>query len=259
MTQLETTEIEIGYPKTEQPITLALRLGACKALIQAGQTAHWADGSYEHPSNGLPPTLEQKGGKITLSQDYKKWGGFFNIARPPQLQLTLNPQKPFALELEGGAGEIEYHLGGLPLTALSIKMGAGKFTFDFAEPNPQTMELLEVNIGAAGLEMTNLANANFRKMKLEGGAAGFKLDFGGQLPQDSEVQIETGLASVEISIPRSLAAKFSADVSLASVEFGEGFVKQDGLHWSPAAIAGNTPQMRFSIKGGVGSVEVKLA
>ena len=46
-------------------------------------------------------------------------------------------------------------------------------------------------MGAANLNMRNLANAGFERMTLEGGAAACQLDFGGILERDASVRITT--------------------------------------------------------------------
>jgi hypothetical protein len=51
-------------------------------------------------------------------------------------------------------------LGGVPLRGLTVRQGADKFELGFSEPNPEPMKLLEVSSGA-GIELENLANANF--------------------------------------------------------------------------------------------------
>jgi hypothetical protein len=65
------------------------------------------------------------------------------------------------------------------------------------------MELLEVSSGAAGIELVNLANANFSEMRLSGGAAGYELDFGSTLLRNAQVSIETGLSVIELTVPAS--------------------------------------------------------
>ena len=59
------------------------------------------------------------------------------------------------------------------------------------------MDLLEVSSGAAGIELEDLANANFSDMRLSGRAAGYELDFGAVLSCDARVGVETGLSGVK--------------------------------------------------------------
>src|SRR5919202_4699 len=97
---------------------------------------------------------------------------------------------------------------------------------------------LEVSSGAAGIELEDLANANFSEMRLSGGAAGYELDFGGTLSREAEVKVEAGLSGVEIKIPPSTAAKIVAETTLGSVDVGDGFTKSEGAFWTEAGAAG---------------------
>ena len=86
-----------------------------------------------------------------------------------------------------------------------VRQGAGKFELGFSAPNPEPMQLLDVSSGAAGIALKNLANVNFSEMRLSGGAAGYELDFGGTLSRDAQVNIETGMSGVELTVPASTA------------------------------------------------------
>jgi hypothetical protein len=68
-----------------------------------------------------------------------------------------------------------------PLEPADGQAGRRKVRARFSAPNPEPMHLLEVSSGAAGIELENLANANFSEMRLSGGAAGYEPDFGGML------------------------------------------------------------------------------
>jgi len=146
----------------------------------------------------------------------------------PHYEIRFGKERPFALTVETGASEFDLDLGGVPLKALTVRQGAGRFNLDFSTPNPEPMDLLEVSSGAAGIELENLANANFSKMRLSGGAAGCELDFGGELSQEAEVTIDTGLSGVEIAVPGSTAALIVAETTLGSVDVGDGFTKREG-------------------------------
>jgi hypothetical protein len=131
---------------------------------------------------------------------------------------------------------------------LVVRQGAGKFELDFSAPNPHAMKQLDVSSGA-GIELENLANANFSEMRLSGGAAGYELDFGGTLIRDAEAKIEAGLSGVEVKIPASTAAKIIAETTLGSVDVEDGFTKREGAFWTEAGITGEKPLL--TIRAGV--------
>src|ERR687885_1113482 len=111
----------------------------------------------------------------------------------PRYELRFGKEKPFALTIETGASEFHVDLGGVPLHALTVKQGAGKFELGFSAPNPPPMELFEVSSGAAGIELENLANANLYEMRLSGGAAGYEPGLCGTPVREAPGNIETGL------------------------------------------------------------------
>jgi len=156
-----------------------------------------------------------------------------------------------------GASENTFELGGLPLTRLDVKQGAGKSDINFAAPNPQPLSVINVESGAMALEMTNLANANFAQMKVDGGAAGYKFDFGGTLQRDAHVKITTGMSGVELIIPTTTAAKISAETVMGGLNLGDGFTKKDGAFWTEAAIKGQTPLLTIEVSVSLGGLTVK--
>jgi hypothetical protein len=114
----------------------------------------------------------------------------------PRYELAFGKGRPFALTIETGASEFALDLGSVPVSSLVVRQRAGKFELDFSAPNPRAIRQLEVSSGTAGIELENLANANFPEMRLSGGAAGHELDFDGTLRRDAEAKIEAGLSGV---------------------------------------------------------------
>jgi hypothetical protein len=138
-----------------------------------------------------------------------------------------------------------------------VRQGAGKFELGFPQPNPEPMELIDVSTGAAGIELENLANANFSEMRLSGGAATYELDFGGVLLREAWVSIETGLSGVVVSVPTSTAASVAAETTLGSVDVGDGFMKREGTFLTEAALKGDDPVLRIRAGVRLGSLQLR--
>jgi hypothetical protein len=180
MTEMETTEISVAYPEAPD-LQLRITVGACRLTVAPGDGEEWVSGSYQAPSGALPVKVQQEGGNLRITQEYRLAGIGGVLSRVPRLDLKLGKANPYGLSLETGATESTSDLGGLPVTRMVVKQGAGKIYFDFSAPNPQSMSLLDLDAGAVNLEMRNLANANFAEMRVDGGAAAYKFDFGGNL------------------------------------------------------------------------------
>jgi hypothetical protein len=119
------------------------------------------------------------------------------------------------------------------------------------------MSLLNIAAGAGSIEAMRLANANSAEVSIEGGAAGFKIDFGGALQRDTQVRISTGVSSVEISVPALTATKVTAETVLGNVDSGGQFIRKDGALWNEAAIAGQTPVILVHASLAVGSLRLR--
>lgn len=252
------TTIDVPFPEAPE-LTLRIAVGACRIQIAPGDDDRWVTGTYEDPSNAIPMRLVQEGGTVKISQEVNWPENFGSLNRPPIFDLKLGKARPYALVLEGGASESEAELGGLPLRQLIVKYGAGQQEIDFSAPNPEIMQELSVSVGAAALEMENLANANFVHMKLDGGAAGYELDFGGILQRDAEVKINTGMSGVVLSVPASTPAKISVDAVMGGPDAGDGFMKKDGAFWNQAALAGGTPMLTVEAHVVMGGIRLQIA
>lgn len=138
-----------------------------------------------------------------------------------QMDVALSSEYTTSLELQFGACEAIIDLGGIPLERLEIEAGAASGQIDFSAPNPERLKRLNIEAGASSLEMYSLGNANFDMMEFSGGVGAFELDFRGEYSGESEINIEIGLGSAEIILPRNLPVHIETNGSgfLSSIDF----------------------------------------
>ncbi len=237
---------------------MRIALGACRLRAKPGEGEAWITGICHDPTGKQAPSIVQEEGTVRIAEtepSFERIPAVFGGI--PSYELAIGKGRPFALTVETGASEFEMDLGGVPLSSLKVRQGAGRFELDFSAPNPQSMELLEVSSGAAGIELENLANANFSEMRLSGGAAGYEVDFGGTLSRDAEAKVEAGLSGVEIEIPASTAAKVIAETTLGSVDVGDDFTKREGSFLTEGALSGNAPVLTIRAGVRLGSLQLR--
>ena len=243
------TPINAAYPAADD-LHLRVALGACRFRARPGEGDAWVAGTYHDPTDRRPLRLLEEGSSVTITEEEPSFEQIPAVfGGMPRYELELGRQRPFALTIETGASEFDLDLGGIPLSRLMVRQGAGKFELGFLVPNPEPMQLLDVSSGAAGIALKNLANVNFSEMRLSGGAAGYELDFGGTLSRDAQVNIETGMSGVEVSVPASTAARVVAEITLGSVDVGDGFTKREGAFFTEGALDGGAPVL--TIRAGV--------
>jgi hypothetical protein len=249
--------VEVPYPAAQQ-LELRIALGPCRVRITPGSATSWASGRYEDPTGLLPLQTTLEGGVARLSQ-HATARSLPTLSRPPAMQLALGTARPFHLVIEGGANETVADLGGIPLTRLTVRHGAGKTDLDFSAPNPVEMSALEVAAGGVAMDMRGLANANFAEMTVSGGAAQYRLEFGGTLRRDGAVRLNTGVASIEVILPASTPATVRSEAILGGLDVGDGFLTREGAYWNQAAAAGGTPALRLTVTSVLGAVRVRAA
>ena len=248
------TVVQIPFPATGDR-RLRFSIGPAKLRLKPGEDDAWVTGTYGDPSGKMPCRIETDGGTVRISQD-NRWRGI--MRQTPVFDLRLGKSHPFALTIESGATDSsDCDLGGLPLTLLDVKHGAGDFGVDFSVPNPAAMERIHLVGGAAEIAATNLANANAAEISIEGGAASIVLDFGGELRRDTRVKINAGMVSVEVRVPGETAARIVPHSTLGNVDAGDGFMTREGGFWTGGAVMGGTPILNIDATIALGSLKLR--
>jgi hypothetical protein len=258
------TPIEVPYPDAGD-LHLRITEGACRLKIAPGASDVWISGTQRDPSGLRPLSITQEGGTVRLSEQASTstaWEWLRSgrgVADVPTFDLALGTAKPFRLTVEIGASANRFDLGGVPISRLAVRHGAGKTEIDFSAPNPQAMTLMEIGAGAGSTELRNLANAHFAELVVEGGMAAYVIDFGGVLQQDAHARINAALSSVEIVVPATTAAKIATESPLGHVELGDGFTAKEGAFWTPAAMEGRKPLLTISATMTLGSLTLRAS
>jgi len=119
--------------------------------------------------------------------------------------------------------------------------------------NPNPIWTMNVETGATALDF-DLTKYKIQKFTLNGGVASFKLKLGQPL-ENTNVEVSTGMASVEIAIPQNAACEIETDSGLSSNNF-EGFTKTDDGHYQTPGFAAAKNKLHINISGGMSSFKV---
>jgi hypothetical protein len=173
--------------------------------------------------------------------------------------VTLSTRYPVEMRMEFGACDAEMDLGGIPLEELSLEVGAASGAISFSQPNPARMRDLSIDAGASSLEIVSLGNARFDEMSFQGGVGSFDIDFRGKYEGESEAQIEIGLGSANITIPRGLAVRIETEGGnwLSSVDFHDDDLDEvdDNIYETPGFDEADD-RLVLIIEVGLGSVDI---
>lgn len=250
------TETVIQVPRLSDPTQEAyvtLAFGANELRLSPGATQGLVSGTVRTNLKDFVPTVKIDGSDIRIEQGDLNVDGIPNISADDvinkwDLQLGSDPIR---LRVTGGAYEGDMDLGGLALTDLYISDGAATVHVDFSAPNTTEMSSLRYETGASTVEVMNLSNANFSSMAFRSGAGTYKLDFGGNLQRDAQVDIESGLSTLTIIVPQGTAAEVEISGSLSSVAAHGAWVSQDSTRYR---LEGQGPRLLIDISMGAGTI-----
>ncbi len=252
-----TQTVEIQVPLPEDPaagVELNLEFLAGKMRLSPGATEYLASGTASYNAALFEPVVENGELSSTLRQGEKETRSLpdydDNVINEWDLEIA---DRPLNLNINAGAYEGNFELGGLSLEKLAISEGGSDLTGTFSEPNHVEMSSFTFNTGGSSVELTGLANANFKEMIFTSGAGDYTLSFDGDLQRDTSVRIESGVSTVNIIIPEGVNATLTFDGGLTGIE-NDGTWEQNGNSYTHP---GSGPILTITVKMGVGSLNLK--
>jgi hypothetical protein len=184
-------------------------------------------------------------------------GRNFRIGRHEggEMDVELAPAVPMDLEVEFGAGSADIDLGGLALTSLSLRTGASETLLDVSRPNPVTLGVATMQVGAADFTAQRLGNLNARRIEVSAGVGDVTIDLTGAWRESGVVQVKMGLGSLELRFPEGLGVKLESETLLTSLDT-QGLVKRGEAFYS---VDWEQAQRRITVQvqAAFGSVDVR--
>ncbi len=245
-----TKDIQVASLADEEVAYIELGFGAGTLNLYPGTGPALISGTVKYNVSELEPVLSESGSEIRLSQGSLEVIGipaFNNYINDWDLELG---QGPMRLEINAGAYEGRYELGGLALQDLRVIDGAASTYLQFSEPNLVEMDTFRYDTGASQVHLTKLGNANFETMIFKGGAGDFTLDFSGDLQRDAQITIDSGLSNIRIIVPDDADAIVYFEGGLAATEARGGWQRSG----SGFVLSGDGPTLTIKIDLGAGNL-----
>lgn len=173
-------------------------------------------------------------------------------------RMNFTDAVPISYDVELGLGKADLDLTGLQVKDLNLSAGASSVVLRFDRPNKCPMEEMNIESGLSKFRAEGLCNANFNRLKFEGGVGSYVLDFSGKLDREVEVAIEVGLGSLTIIIPENVGAKVEYEKSLiAHLDLAGDFSQREENRYLSSNYYNSPGKMNMHIEAGLGSVRIK--
>lgn len=237
----------------EELLRVAVEYGAGTLSIGSGEAGMLYNARVHYDAETFRPVVTYADSRLRLGVEGGGGRGGRNI-RAGELDLKLSPAVPVELELKFGAADAKLDLGGLRVRRLDIQTGASRTMLSVPEPNLETCRFAQIQVGAARFEGTGLGNLNAERLSVQGGVGEVTLDFTGAWASAMTANIEMGLGSLTLRLPRGLGVRVTRVGRLASFD-SEGLTKRGDSYYSANWDAGDE-NLSLDIKAALGSIRV---
>jgi hypothetical protein len=243
-----TDQIAVPATDTSGSPVLELNFGAGELKLNPGGEG-MLSGTATYNVAAFKPEVQTEGSLVRVKQGNLE--GFRTL--PSQVKniwdFKLGSQ-PMDLQVNAGAYQARFELGGLALTGLTVNDGASDVEIKFSEPNKANMSLLRYETGASNVVIRGIGNASPSSVVFKCGAGNYTLDFSGELAQNMTVHVEAGLGNVTLVIPEGVPAQVTVTKGLSNVNTGSGW-EQNGDTYSQS---GSGPAITLLVDIGAGNL-----
>ena len=240
--------------ETRANVELKYGAGRLRVSPTRGDLLYRMELRYDDAQFRPVTAYDRAAGTLKLGVESRENRGRHHGRHEQHATIELTPRVPLELSLAFGAGEADVELGGLALQDVHLQTGASRTNVSFSAPNRVAARRVKVEAGAAEVRVSGLGNTRAPRFEFSGGMGETTLDFGGAWTRSATAQIDMGVGSVRLRIPRTLGVRIVRDSFLSSFDAG-GMVKRGNAWYSR-----NYEQARYrldiSIHAAVGSVEV---
>jgi hypothetical protein len=238
----------------ENELHVDLTYGAGKLSLRPGTGRLLYHGILEYDASIAEPVNEYRDGRLRIGVENLR-GRSGSRSEQGRLELELGSAALLDLNLKFGAAQAEIDLGGLRIRRAEVSTGASDTDIVFSARNPDRLENFEMNAGAASFRAAGLGNANAERFRVNGGAGDIRLGFGGDWQGDATGEINLGVGSLTLELPRELGVRITRRSMLASFD-APGFTR-DGSTFTSESWATAAHRLTLNLNAAIGSVDVR--
>jgi hypothetical protein len=237
-------EEEIPLEDAEEA-RVRVRFGAGEISLAAGDPDMLFSGQFRTNVAEWAPEVTWQDGLLEIEQG--RSSGIPESGMRNEWDLEFSPGAVLDMELEIGASD-----GDLDFTGLALEI------VRFDEPNLARMERLDIEAGAASLRVDGIGNAGPERATVTGGLGDLTLDFGGDWPGSSRVDVEAGVGSFTLFLPEDVGVRVEIEGALSNVQADAGLSRSGGAYVNDAYGETET-ELLITITVGLGSIDLQLA
>lgn len=238
--------------KNEGALNVDVEYGAGRLFITPAAANALYKATLRYDARAFRPVAQYQDGKLRVGIEGGSIKG--RNMKSGRLDLALSTRLPLDLDLKFGAVQANMELGGMKIRSAHIQTGASETDIAVNKPNSEKCTLLKIEVGAADFHAAGLGNLSCEMVDVDGGVGDVVLDFNGAQRGNVNIDVDMGLGSLTLRVPRGLGVQVTKTGFLASFD-SQGLVKRGNVYysenWDKAGI-----RAYFNIDAAFGAVKV---
>jgi hypothetical protein len=168
-------------------------------------------------------------------------------------RVQLTRRAPLELSIDASAANATLDLTGLPLRRFALNSGAAEATVRFDAPNPEALTVFDASVGAGGLKVIGIGNADASEMRIAGDVGDITLDLGGRWQRDLRMVVTSIFGAISLTAPPGIGIEFESN-GLLSRDTIEGDIVKSGDVWRSRGFETAQVKVRIVVKSMLGKV-----
>ena len=233
--------------------------------VERGNPGKAVTGYVRYDEEYLLPRIEYgvKDGiarfELTTRSRHKRWG--VDLVRrdmeSPESELYFTTRVPLNLDFTTGMGEARLDLGQLKVADLNLDNGMGETELNFSSLNGVQLRRISVDNGLGELVARNLSNARTRRLHFDCGLGSAELDFDGEEFRDMSVEVNVGLGSVVLWIPRGYNVTMEAEENFLSNVDARDMIQKGRGYYLSENYDPSKPTLEITASVGLGNIDLR--
>ncbi len=241
---------------------IEIEFGFGEIRLERGNPAKAVTGYMQYDEDSIRPSAKYKVEgdrayfRLVTKSRHRGWSLDYSFDSP-ESEIYFTTRVPLDIDFSCGLGEASLDLGKMKVRELSLANGLGETTLNFSTPNGVELRRLSVDNGLGELTALNLSNARSEKLSFDCGLGEATLDFRGESRHDMEVDINVGLGSVTLKIPRGYNVELDAEENFLSSINARGLERLSRSRYRSSDYDPKKPTITIDASVGLGSIDIK--
>ncbi len=246
-------------------LDVSISYGLGELTIGSSDAKNIIEGSITYDSRRITPKINiesvSSSGVLTIKTEKDKDKnpcGYKLKHFENEMEFYFPPQIKTDLFLDFGVGDAEIDLTNISITKLNINCGLSDVELEINKRNNVVCESVSIENGLGDLDVFGLGNLAAKKVDINIGLGSADIDFSGDRIYDTDINVDVGLGSLDMILPKKANIEIYVDSSFLSSVDIYGLKQKKNKLWVSPNWESSYPTITMDVNVGIGSVDIVI-